>query len=94
MELQAYSIYDSAAKNYNNPFFVNHVQQAIRALTAQVKDPATNISHFPEDYTLFHIGSYDSSTGLIKPLQANVRVINARDLLTSLEKENETNKSN
>ncbi len=68
MILNAYAIFDSKAEAFNSPFFRPTRGQAIREFTEVCNDSASSINKYPEDFTLFHIGSYDDSTGLFTAL--------------------------
>lgn len=72
MLLNAYSIFDSKAEAFNQPFFRLKHGVSIREFTEVSNDEKSNISRNPEDFTLFHIGSYDDSTGLLTALPTPV----------------------
>lgn len=62
-----YSVYDSKAKVFSNPFTsVNHLT-ATRDFNRAANDPSSDISKFPEDYTLYEIGSFDDVLGILVP---------------------------
>jgi hypothetical protein len=63
MKLNVYSIYDSAAKAYTQPFFMHNDGLAIRAFQDNVNAPDNNIANHPDQFTLFCIGEYDDSSG-------------------------------
>jgi len=63
MLLCVFSVYDSAAECYMQPFFQQTKGQAIRAFTDAVNDPSHAFARYPDDYTLFELGSYDDSKG-------------------------------
>lgn len=65
MIMQVYSIFDVAAGAYARPFFVQTDGQAMRAFGDLVKDTSNDVGKHPEDYTLFRIGSYNDSKGLL-----------------------------
>nr|UXQ88131.1 MAG: nonstructural protein [Microvirus sp.] len=65
MKHNIYSIYDSKAEAYSLPFYMQHEAQAIRTLQDWTNNPETPYSKHPEDYTLFHLGTYDEITGTI-----------------------------
>lgn len=67
MLLKAFSIYDVKAENYNPPFFVHTVGIAIRHFQELANDEQTMICKYPEDYTLYDIGTFDDSCGILKP---------------------------
>jgi len=69
MRMQAFSVYDGAAKAYLEPFFADTVEVAIRMFRAVVSKPDHQFARFPEDYTLFHLGEFDQELGLLNPLK-------------------------
>lgn len=62
MKIECFSVYDSAAGAFLEPFFSRTPETAIRAFRATVNSGQNDISSFPEDYTLFHIGTFDQET--------------------------------
>ena len=60
-----FSIYDSAVKAYNQPFFMLTAAEAIRAFTNMAQDPQTQIYKNPTDFHLYFLGTYDNSTGYV-----------------------------
>lgn len=64
-----YSIFDSAAKAYATPFFMQNDGLAIRAFQSNVNaEEENNISKYPDQFTLFKIGSYNDETAEIDPI--------------------------
>lgn len=63
MMLQAYSIYDSKAKVFSQPFFTSNHQMALRSFITLIEDGGNNVARFPEDFSLHHIGEFDDATG-------------------------------
>lgn len=57
-----YSVYDSKARAYGNPFVSVRQEMAVRDFTAAVRDPSTQLNKFPEDFTLVEIGEFDDET--------------------------------
>lgn len=69
MMLQAYSVYDSKAKAFSAPFFAQNNDIAKRSFTQLANEKGTNnVSRFPEDFSLHHIGEFDDSTGKLVEL--------------------------
>jgi hypothetical protein len=67
MRLNTYSIYDSAAKCYQRPFFAGQDGEALRMfgdLANGLND--TPIGQHPEHFHLYRIGTYDDQTATIK----------------------------
>lgn len=61
MILKVYTVYDSKAEAYLQPFFSQSKGVAIRSFQEAVRDEKSNISKYPEDFTLFELGEYDDS---------------------------------
>jgi len=61
--LQAFAVYDNKAKAFATPFFQASVPLAVRAFGAAANDRSLLIAQYPEDYTLFHIGTFDDEIG-------------------------------
>lgn len=66
MHLKVFSIRDSKAGAFSNPWFQVNAEVAVRAFDAMAKDPTTNIGKWPEDYTLFELGVWDPEKGTIQ----------------------------
>jgi len=67
---QLTAVRDRAANVYMRPFTVTHLGQAIRAFQDQINNDAPdNITMYqhPDDYDLYHIGTYDDETGKVQP---------------------------
>lgn len=66
MNVNIYSIYDDAAGAYTQPFFMQNDGLAIRVFQDNVNSKEeNNISVHPDQFTLFRIGSWDDSKGMI-----------------------------
>lgn len=65
MILKAFSIYDSKACFFGNPFFAQKEEQAIRDFGDAVNsnEPNNGFARHPEDYSLFYIGDFDNENG-------------------------------
>ena len=50
-----------------DPFVAPSVEVAIREFRRVVNQPDHNFNSYPEDYTLFHIGRFDVSSGKLLP---------------------------
>lgn len=68
--LQMYSIFDKKAAVFDRPFFVQHVQEAMRAVQAAFDTPKDRAPWFvrnPEEYALYLVGSFDQAAGGVMP---------------------------
>lgn len=70
MLLKIFSIYDTKAEAYNQPFFMTTIGQATRAFADEANNPNSNLSKHPEDYTLFEIGVFDDEDASVSMLVA------------------------
>lgn len=72
MKTKVFSVYDSKAEMYLKPMHLNTTAEALRAFQDAVNNQETSMYHHPEDYTLFHLGEWDNSTGVYKNNQTPV----------------------
>lgn len=63
MKLEIFSVYDSAAQAFMQPFFAVSKGSALRSLTDAVNDEKHEFSKHAGDYTLFLLGSFDDNSG-------------------------------
>lgn len=77
MTLEMFAVYDEKVKAFGVPIFVAHEGVAVRSFTSTVWDQTTDFYKFAEDYTLFHVGSYDPDTGRCEALVAPRMVLSA-----------------
>lgn len=76
-----YSVYDSKAEAYMQPFFMQTRGAALRAFSDAVDDSNSVLSKHPEDYTLFEIGEFSDSDGTLTPLIPAVTLGKALDFV-------------
>lgn len=63
-------VYDSAAEAYGLPFYQRTIGEALRGFSQAVKDPNSQLSRSPADFTLFEIGHFDEFSGTIEMYDA------------------------
>ena len=68
MKLKAYSIYDSAASAFNQPFFLHNDGMAIRSFQDNVNHEESHLNKHPDQFTLYHVGEFDDQEGTMTPL--------------------------
>ncbi len=61
MQKEIFTIYDSKAENYFTPIFELTIGAALRKFADTLKDDNI-ISQHPEDFTFFHLGSFDDNS--------------------------------
>lgn len=62
MQIKLFSIYDSKAGIYQNPWQSRTKGEAIRGFTTIANDKTHPIGKHPEDYILFEIGTFEDTT--------------------------------
>lgn len=80
MILKVFTVYDSKAQAYLQPFFMQSAGQAIRAWEDTSNNPETQFSRHPADFTLFEVGTYDDQVGRFENLNAPVALGTALQL--------------
>lgn len=78
-----YTLYDSKSESYSSPSVNPARGQAIRSFGDAVNSGESVLSSHPEDFTLFEIGEFDTSTGLLKAYDTKVSVANGADVKVS-----------
>lgn len=64
-ELQIYTVRDTAAEAYMIPFFSHNDATAQRTMADCVAEPGHQFNRNPEDFQLFHIGTYSQDDGMV-----------------------------
>lgn len=77
MTSEIFAVFDTKAAAYAQPFFSTSIVTALRAFGDACLDPGTMLAKHPEDFILFHIGSYDDASGFIDPLSPPAQLGNA-----------------
>ena len=65
MLLKLFSIYDTKADRYSQPFVAEHNADALRQFQQLANDDKTQIGQYPTDFILYSIGTFDTSNGQI-----------------------------
>lgn len=74
---KAFSIRDSKAECFHPPFYKGTVGEAERDFITAARDEKSQLYLYPEDYDLFHVGSFDTTTGKFQPLDAPQHILGA-----------------
>jgi len=77
MQLKVFTIRDSKAEVFNPPFCKHTHGEAERDFTSVANDEKSMVSKYPEDYDLYHIGTYDDQTGKIESLPTPEHMLKA-----------------
>ncbi len=65
MNVELFSVYDQAALRYVDPFCAPTLEFAIRGFKEACQTPEHQFNKFPEDYVLYHVGSFDPELGVL-----------------------------
>lgn len=65
--MKAFSIRDIKSEGFNIPFFQATYGLAERAFQDAAADPQSQIAKYKSDFSLYYIGEFDHTTGLINP---------------------------
>lgn len=57
------SVFDSKARVFMSPFYVANLQVGARVFSEVANDAAHAFHKHPEDFTLYHLGSFDDESG-------------------------------
>jgi hypothetical protein len=79
MKLEIYTIYDSKEAIYYQPHFFLNDDVALRTFGDMANDEQSKISKHPEDYTLWHLGSYEDSSATLTPLKSKKCLAHANE---------------
>jgi hypothetical protein len=86
MKLEMYSIYDTKSETYYQPIFLLNEAMMLRQFADMANDKDCAISKHPEDYTLYHLGSWQDQDSKIKIINktliasAHEHVVQSREL--------------
>lgn len=60
-----FSIHDSKLNVWSAPMMFEHSGQAERAIQEIFQDQKSQLNKYPEDFTVFQIGDFDSDSALL-----------------------------
>ncbi len=63
MVLKIYSVFDSKAEAFLQPFYQTTVGLAVRAFETAANEEGHQFQKYAGDYTLFELGEFDQSSG-------------------------------
>lgn len=82
-----FAVYDEKARSYGGPIIHPEIGVAIRSFTAAIKNPQSFLNQFPEDYSLYSIGTYDETSGKLVSYPEPQFIIRASDIIQTLKSE-------
>lgn len=76
------SVYDSKAESFMAPSTVVAIGVASRDFTDAFTSPDSKMASHKDDFLLYHIGDFDTSTGFIEAVVPPRLVLKGADLIT------------
>jgi len=70
MNVELFAILDTAAERYVDPFPAGTIEMAIRGFKEACETEGHQFNKFAEDYSLWHVGSFDVQLGVIETMAA------------------------
>lgn len=83
MTLEVFAVYDSTVALYSKPFYSRSKGEALRSWVHIANDSESSIYKNPEDYTLFHMASFEEKTGLFTNLEQPLSMGQAQEFKTA-----------
>jgi len=80
MRLAMFSVYDDKAAAFMPPFFERAEGAAVRAFMSACNDEKHNFFKSSADYSLYIVGSFDDSSGLVSPVSPPRSLARAADM--------------
>ena len=74
MKIKLISVRDVKTEMFTTPLCQPTEGAAIRSFQEAVNDKTTQFSKHPEDYSLYHVGNWDDSTGLLETMQPKLLI--------------------
>lgn len=79
MKIEVFAVYDAKSKAFMQPFYAAAPGLAGRMFGEACQDPSTALFKYPEDFVLYHIGTFDDASGELVPLAKHEQLARATD---------------
>lgn len=80
MKMLAFAVYDSKAQYYEKPMFARSKGEMLRVFGDVANNKEHPVGAHPEDYSLFLVGEYDQTSGVLTNVPKEV-VIGAWEMV-------------
>lgn len=74
MNIEIFAVYDSAAERHLDPFTGPTIEFAIRGFREACTTDGHQFKKFPEDYVLYHVGTFDTVLGQVTGMPNTVKL--------------------
>jgi len=79
--MKLFSMYDTKAQHYIQPFAETSTIAALRGFETAVNESKSTFQRFPDDFCLMELAEFDQNTGQIIPLMTPNNLGSARSVL-------------
>lgn len=86
MELVVCAVFDEKVKAFHPPMFVRESSVCVRWAMSELANPSTDFAKFPEDFTLYELGSWNDKSGEFTGHQSPEPVVRFAVLVNDLNK--------
>lgn len=80
-KMEIFTIKDTKAEAFHAPFYQRTQAEAVRSFAMTTNSPQTQINEYPEDFDLYHLGSFDDRTGKMTILDTPEHIQKATNVL-------------
>lgn len=85
INLQMYTIKDEKSCIYNTPFYADNVTDAVRTFTVTAENPKSAINKWPQEFSLYFVGTYNQQTGIVSQPKLPEHICSAVSVLAKTE---------
>lgn len=85
MLTKIFTVYDTKAKAYMPPFYMQSTGQAMRAFEDTVNDETHAFAKHPEDYVLYELGTFDDQNASFQLHKTGVTLAKAIEMIAQPE---------
>lgn len=82
MKYEIVAVHDRALDAYNRPIFVPTLGAASRMFLDEVNRKDSESNKHPEDYDLYHLGTWDDATGKFVNALEPKQIARGKDVIT------------
>jgi len=86
MKQNIYAVKDIVAEEFQPPFFLKNDAVAIKEFGKACENKETQWNQFPQDYSLYYLGNFDTETGKIDSKESK-QLANATQFVTSVKED-------
>lgn len=80
-----FTVYDSKVEAHLPPVLFQTKAEFLRVIGSNINDPNSQIGKYPEDFTLFEIGTWDEQKGVVTMHKSSISLGKAIEYVTPKE---------